>query len=185
MALPFLLENPDLVDKMLLGTTLSPGKLTLSGHDRDKDWNTQKAKGQTGASSTLNGDPLGEFDARFDLADAEDQEAWDDFQRLIDSTVNGAKPVALPVYQVDLARNRFTEVVLRKMGGMVWNGDGSSYVVVKFGEHRPPAPKPPAKATPKPAQTMATTDEGRRSPPDPNAAAKAELAALREEAAAP
>lgn len=181
------LPQEELVSKITLGVVVSPGKVTLSGHDRNKEWDVQKAKGQTGASSTLNGDPLGEFQALFELTDEQDFDAWEDFQRLIESTTNGAKPIALPIYHPDLARNRYTEVVNRGIGGMVHDGLGGAKVIVKFGEHRPPKPKPAAKATAKPAATLATTDEGRRSPPpeDPNAAAKAELAALRQEAQKP
>lgn len=185
MALPLLFENPDLVDKIILGTTTSPGKVTLSGHNRDKDWNIAKAKGQAGASSTLNGDPLGEFEATFELADDEDFDAWDEFQRLIESTTNGPKPVALPIYHPDLARNRFTEVVNRGISGMTWTGNGGATVKVKFGEHRPPKPKPAAKAEAKPGQQTAGSTTGPQQKPDPNAAAKQELARLREEAARP
>jgi hypothetical protein len=186
------LINADAYDKIILGTTPSPGKVTLSGHDREKNWDVKKAKGQTGASSTLNGDDLGEFEATFELSgdgyneDGKDElEQWDDFQRLIESTTNGPKPIALPIYHPDLARNRYTEVVNRGVGGVLHDGKGGAMVKVKFGEHRPPKPKPVAKAVSKPAQTIATTDEGKRSPPDPNAAAKQELAGLLEEARKP
>ncbi len=191
------LLNAEAYDKIVLGTASSPGKVTLNGHDREKNWNVAKSKGTVGASSTLNGDDLGEFEATFELGGdgyeeeirndvlRDELEQWDDFQRLIESTTNGPKPVALPIYHPDLARNRYTEVVNRGVGGVVHDGKGGAMVKVKFGEHRPPKPKPVAKAVSKPSQTYATTDEGRRSPPDPNAAAKAELAGLLTEARKP
>jgi hypothetical protein len=187
------LLNADAYDVIVLGTQKSPGKVTLNGHDRDKNWRIAKAKGQVGASSSLDGDDLGEFEATFDLGGdgyTEDElkdelEQWDDFQRLIESTTNGPKPTALPIYHPDLARNRYTEVVNRGVGGVVHDGKGGAQVKVKFGEHRPPKPKPIAKPVSKPAQTYATTDEGRRSPPDPNAAAKQQLAGLLDQARQP
>ncbi len=186
------LVNADAYDKIILGTQTSPGKVTLNGHDREKNWKINKAKGQAGASSTLDGDDLGEFEATFELSgDGYDEEGrdeleqWDDFQRLIESTTNGPKPIALPIYNPDLARNRYTEVVNRGVGGVVHDGKGGATVKVKFGEHRLPKPKPIAKPVSKPAQTYATTDEGRRSPPDPNAAAKQQLAGLLDQARQP
>lgn len=175
----------DPLDYILLGTTQSPGVVFLSGHDRVKDWDIQPAKGQTGASSNLNGDPIGKFQAEFYLADEEDFAAWESFQRLIESTTNGPKPVALPIYHPDLARNRFTEVTNGGISGAIHDGRGGKSFQVTFVEYRPPKPKPSAKAQAKPAQTYATTDEGRRSPPDPNAEAKRELAGLLDEARKP
>jgi hypothetical protein len=172
-------------DYIVLGSSQSPGVVTLSGHNRDKAWDIQAAKGQQGASSTLNGDPIGAFQAEFYLADQEEFDAWEDFQRLIESTTNGPKPVALPIYHPDLARNRYTEVVNGGVGGVLHDGRGGRIVQVKFNEHRPPKPKPAAKATAKPAQNYANTNEGSRSPPDPNAEAKRELAGLLDEARKP
>ncbi len=175
----------DPLDYILLGTTQSPGVVVLSGHDRKKDWDVQGAKGQTGATTNLNGDPIGQFQAEFYLADDEDFAAWESFQRLIESTTNGPKPVALPIYHPDLARNRFTEVVSGGVSGVLHDGRGGRIVQVTFLEYRPPKPKPAAKAAAKPGQTYATTDEGRRTPPDPNAEAKRELAGLVDEARRP
>lgn len=185
--------NADAYDAIILGTTRSPGKVTLNGHDRDKNWTVAKAKGQVGASSTLDGDDLGEFEATFELSGdgyneegLDELEQWDEFQRLIESTTNGPKPVALPIYHPDLARNRYTEVVNRGVGGILHDGRGGAIVKVKFGEHRPPKPKPVAKAVGKPYQTSATTKnvQGTKTP-DPNAAAKQELAGLLDRAREP
>lgn len=179
-------ENDELLSKMVLGTIKSPGVCVISNHNRDKAWDVKAAKGQTGATSSLNGDPIGTFDAEFFLADdgavdgPTDFDEWEDFQRLIESTTNGPKPVALPCYHPDLARQRYTEVVSGGIGGLVHDGKGGARVKVKFLEYRPPKPKPPAKAQPK-----ADNGTGTREKPDPNAAAKAQLAALLEKARQP
>jgi hypothetical protein len=188
MARPF--DLGDTLDYLVLGTMRSPGKVKLSGHDRNLDWDIKAAKGQTGASSTLNAQPLGEFEAEFELADdgadpagPTDFDAWEDFQRLCESTVNGPTPVALPIYHPDLARNRYTEVVLRGMGGMVHDGRGGATVKVKFGEHRPPKAKPPKGAQPKPGAPGAAPGSAQK--PDPSTEGRRQLDALPADARKP
>jgi hypothetical protein len=179
-------DNEDLYSAIVLGTRRSPGVVTLSGHNRDEAWDVKAAKGQTGATSALNGDPIGQFEAEFYLVDDGEIDGpsqfddWEDFQRLIESTTNGPKPVALPIYHPDLARQRYTEVVSGGVGGLVHDGRGGARVKVKFLEYRPPKPKPVEKAKPKP-----DSGTGTRIKPDPNAAAKAQLAALLERARQP
>ncbi len=182
-----------------LGNTPSPGKVTLSGHDRFKKWDIKEAKGQAGASSTLNGDPVGQFEATFELAADEldedgldDFDRWEDFQRLIESTTSGPTPIALPVYHPDLARNHFTEVTNGGVGGMVHDGRGGATIKVKFLEYKPAKPKPAAKAVAKPGATPAAAGGGAGAgggvapqKPDPNAAKKRELADLLNKAKQP
>jgi hypothetical protein len=179
-------EDPDAYDVIVLGTMTSPGVVTLSGHDRDKNWDTQAAKGKQGATEILNGDPILEFTATFALAgdeigaDSDDFSQWAIFKRLIESTTNGPTPVALPIYHPDLAEQRVTEVVLGSMGGGKHDGKGGKTYAVKFREYKPPKPKPTVKAIAKPGQGTAAA-----SAPDPNAAAKAQLAGLLAQAQAP
>lgn len=183
--------NPLIYDEeysaIILGTARSPGVVTLSGHDRAKNWDVKAAKGQTGASSSLGGDPIGTFKASFYLAsdnldeDEDDDFArWDRFQFLLQAMNAGPAPAALPIYHPDLARNGFTEVAVKSIGGLVHDGKGGATVVVEFLEYRPPRPKPAAKAKAKPGASTAKTTK-----PDPNAAAKAELAGLLAEARKP
>ena len=182
-------EGADL-DSIVLGTTRSPGVVTLSGHDRNKDWDIKAAVGSTGATSSLKGDPIGQFQASFYLADDgyaaegdDDFTRWDAFQKLIESTTNGPKPIALPIYHPDLARNHFTEVVSGGIGGRLHDGKGGCTVVVKFLEFRPPKPKAPAKAAGKNAAPGAPGAPGAK--PDPNFAAKIARDALLAEAKKP
>lgn len=189
MTLPAQID--DLLSVIVLGTTTSPGVVKVSGHDRNKEWDIQKAKGNTGSSDKLNGDSPGQFTCTFtlggdDLDDPNDDFVrWDAFQKLIESLTNGPAPVALPIYHPDLARQKITEVSNGGVGGMVHDGKGGATVVVKFIEYKPEKPKPVAKAKAKPAQTYANTNEGGRSPPDPNAAAKRELSDLVSQAKKP
>jgi hypothetical protein len=172
---------PELFSKIYLGDPgfASPGVVTLSGHDRNKNWDVQKAKGNKGASTKLNGDGPGTFQASFYLVDQEDFDAWDEFQKLIESSTAGPSPVALPIYHPDLVQNGFTEVVNAGIGGPSRDDRGGCTIQVKFTEYLPPRPAPTAKAS----GGYATSRVNER--PDPNAAAKRELAGLLDEARKP
>jgi hypothetical protein len=178
----------DVEDVLTFPDRVSPGVVKLTNHDRVKNWDIQKAKGSTGASTTLNGDDPGKFTATFYLAsdeplggDFDDFDLWDDFQRYLESLVNGPKPIAVPVYHPDLARNHYTTITVARIGGMVKDSMGGASVAVDFQEYLPAKPKPTAKAAAKPGGT----GRGGRPKPDPNADAKAELAALLEQARTP
>lgn len=184
---------PELFESIWLGNMKSPGVVTLSGHDRNENWDVQEAKGTEGASSVLGGRPLGEFQASFYLAgdedDAEDVgsndfDRWELFKQVVDSTVAGPAPMALPVFHPDLARNGFTEVVSAGVGGLIWDERGGATVLVKFREHKPPKPKPAKKSG---SRGTGASPGAAKVPekPDPNAAAKRELAGLVEEAKRP
>lgn len=176
--LPYL--HDELFTFMTLGALKSP-PCKLSGHDREMAWDIKAAKGQVGASTTKNGDPIGKFEAIYFLTDQEDFDLWEDFQRLLESMINGPKPQALPVYHPDLARNHFTEVTVALIGGMVHDGKGGASVKVRFIEYKPPKPKPAAKPAAKPGGAGRPGGAGAAGPaarPDPNAAAKRELSEL-------
>lgn len=175
-------SNDEALSKIRLGTTLSPGVVTLSGHDAPKNWDIKQATGYVGATTTLHGDNIRQFEASFYLVADEwgdgpdDFEAWDAFRKIIDSCVNGPKPKALPIYHPDLAEQGITEVTSGGVMGAVHDGKGGKTIKVKFLQYKPKKKKkaaPPAGAAPK---TEA---------PDPNAAAKAQLAALLAEAQKP
>jgi hypothetical protein len=95
-------DHPELYDVLIMaGDRVSPGRVRLNGHDRNKNWDIKAAKGQTGASSTLNGDPLGEFEATFELVEdpydgVDDFADWENFSRWLHSLVNGPSPIAVP-----------------------------------------------------------------------------------------
>lgn len=185
---PFVLGEE--LDYIVLGTTRSPGMAKVSGHDRYKAWDIQAAKGTTGASSTLNGDPIGQFTVTFSLAKYDDTgaetgdfEYWESFRRLIESLTDGPTPTALPIYHPALAEQKFTEVTSGGVGGPVYDSLGGVSYAVKFLEYKPPKKKPASKAKAKAAGVYVPGGGGQFGPPpppppDPNAAAKAELQAL-------
>lgn len=169
--------HPDLYKSIILGNTPSPGTVKLSGHERKHRWETQKPDGSTGCHTISKGPDVRGFTAEFFLADLEDIEAWDAFQALIESTVEGPKPRALAVYHPDLVRNRIGDVVCESVGGFMHDGRGGARVSVKFLEYRPPKPKPATRPAPSNGKLGDRVD--------PNAAAKAELAELQRQARSP
>lgn len=169
---------------LILGDTVSPGKFTiLSGAGKPKNWDIQAPKGTTGASTRLNGDKPRLIKTRFDLTTQADFDAWESFARLIDSMTAGTAPFALPVYHPDLARANVTEVTNGGIGDAVHDGRGGVSHTVDFLEYKPEKPKTAGKPAAKGAGKVAGP-AGKPPKPDPNARAKAELAALVAEAKA-
>ena len=166
MSEPNPVDDEFLYNLIILGGVGSPGMVTLSGHDREIDWDIKTGPGQSGASTTLKAKKLVEFTASFYLADQEDFDNWPSFKELIESTVKG-KGQALDIFHPDLAANGIKSVVLKSFGGVVHDKKGGQTIAVKFLEY-----SPPKKATVNPS--------GSKSKPkaDPNAAANAELARL-------
>lgn len=144
--MPNPVDHEELFDAIVLAGVRSPGKVTLSGHDREVGWDVKRGDGQKGASMTLKEAPPGKFTATFELTIDKGQgldefDAWDSFQAVIDSSVSGTTPKALDIYHPDLARNGFRSVVKGKIGGLQHDGKGSAKVAVEFLEYLPPSPK--------------------------------------------
>ena len=193
----FTSDDEDL-DHILLAGVQSPGVVTLSGHDRSWKWDKKIGDGQSGGSLELKGSELTTFTATFRLvndpsSDVDEVAAWDGFSRLIRSSVEAKSPTGLDIYHPDLARNQIRSVVEGKIGGMTHDGMGGRQVVVTFEEYSPPKKKSGSPSGSKAASPggasggAAGVDGGQFGPPtpDPNQAAKDELAALVEEANAP
>jgi len=161
-------DNPELFSSIILAGVVSPGKVTLSGHDRTVKWDVKEAKELDGASMDIKSVPAVEFTATFDLVDdpeLDEFEQWDEFVEIIESTVGGKKVQAVDIYHPYLAAQRppITSVVKATVGGIVDDEKGGRRIAVKFQEYRPPKPK---KGSPTGSKT---------SKPDPNADVKTEL----------
>lgn len=182
-------EFPELFASIILGEAfeyVSPGVVTLTGHDREQSWDVAAAKGQVGASSVHNGANVGEFQASFFLASPEDQIAWPAFQRVLEGMVEGPEARALPIYHPDLCQNHYTDVSVKSIGGILRDDRGGVTVQVRFIEYRPPKPKPAATAKAKPGTGAGAGGvhfvEGKQ---DPNLKRKQELDELLQRAATP
>lgn len=170
--MPNIWDNEDLYNVILLGGQTSPGKVTLSGHNRKVTWDVKEGQGISGATTTLKSIPPIEFTASFyllyDVAQGlNDFDAWPAFQALIDATVASSTPSAIDIYHPDLASQvpPITSVVKSEVGGFVYDGKGGATIAVKFQEYRPPKAK-------------GGTTSGSKSGPkqdDPNADVKAQL----------
>lgn len=164
------LDHESAYDAILLAGKRSPGRVTLSGHDRAFDWDVKKVKGAGGASTSYNGDDPTEFQASFYLVrdDAEgidDLEGWPEFVGIVKSAIAGASVKALDVYHPDLVANGITQVVPKKIGGAVHDGKGGQTITITFLEYR--APKPAGGAV-----------RGSKKKPDPDQALLDEVAKL-------
>jgi len=165
------IDHEELFNAIELGGVVSPGKVTLSGHDRKITWDVKKGPGLTGATTTMKEVPPIEFTASFylvrdDSLGIDDFEDWEAFLRVIESTVSGPKPKALDIYHPDLASQTppITSVCKAAVAGVIHDGKGGQTVAVKFQEYR--APKP-AGGTPTGAKAKAKAD--------PEAAALSEI----------
>lgn len=148
MSAPNPLDHEELFDAIELGGVASPGRVTLSGHDRKVVWDVKSGPGLSGATTTLKEIPPIEFTCTFylvrDDAQGIDQwKEWETFLPLIESTVSGPKPKAIDIYHPDLASQTppITSVCKASVGGVVHDGKGGQTVVVKFQEYRAPKPK--------------------------------------------
>ena len=145
--MPNVIDNEDLYRAIVLGPDLSPGQVTLSGHDRKIEWDVKAGQSLDGATVTRKKIPPIEFTASFQLVkdDAQgidDFALWEPFQQVLESmSVSSATPTARAAYHPDLARNKITSVVVSSIGGMVYDGKGGGRIVVKFQEYRPPKTK--------------------------------------------
>lgn len=181
--MPDLARDGALYDSILLGTARSPGVVTVSAHDRAYKWDVKEGNGQEGASSTLKGSTLANPVCSFYLADDDERAEWETFERIIAGMVEGQEATALTIYHPDLASKKIDAVSCAKIGGMVHDGKGGSTVAVTFQEYKPKKKKSSSPSGAKTSAGGGANDPAK--PPDPNAAAKAQLEALRKEAAAP
>lgn len=134
------IDDEELYDVLILGGLASPGKVTLSGHDRKIGWDVKKGPGQSGASMTRTSEDPVSFTATIDLADQDDFDAWDEYKALIDATVSGKTPKALDCYHPDLAEQGIKSVVKDTTQGTQHDGMGGQRKVVKLIEYKPPKP---------------------------------------------
>lgn len=170
------LDDEELYESIVLAGVASPGRVTLSGHDRVIGWDVKKGAGQSGATTTRTSEDPVEFTCTFYLVKdvsqgIDDFQAWPSFLKVLRSTVAEKEPKALDVYHPDLASNDIKSVVLKSVGGTVHDGKGGQTIAVKLLEYRPPKPKG---GTPKGSKTTAK----KTTAPDPNQAALDELARL-------
>lgn len=167
--------HPELYKSLIVGGVASPGTVTLKQCAREHRLANKPPEGATGAVQSSKGPALVEFEAEFYLADLEDVAGWDDFQATLSASVEAAKPKALSIYHPDLARLKITECVVKSIGILQYDGKGGATATCKFSEFKPVKKRPVVNPE---AKKKAAAN-------DPNAARKAELAALLEQAKHP
>jgi hypothetical protein len=165
-------DNPDVIDRVKLAGKWSPGFVKFSGHELAAVWDVKKGNGIKGASMTLKEIPPIEFSATFSLPTAEDAAEWNAFRDLIKSTIASSQTKALDIEHPDINELDIASVVMRSLGGRARDGQGGQTITVKFQVYAPPQKKGGS-----PSGSKSGTGKS-PAPLDPNAAAKAELAAL-------
>lgn len=161
------IENEALYDSILLAGVRSPGKVTLSGHDRLINWDVKSGPSLAGASTTIKDRPPIQFTASFylvkdDAHGIDDLAEWADFYTIIYSSVSGTTPKALDIYHPDLVWNGIFSVCLAKFGGVVHDGKGGQTISITFQEYKPPKKQggsPAGSKTGKPDPDKAAQDE--------------------------
>lgn len=139
--MPNPIDNPELYRGILLGGAagiLSPGKVTLSGHDDETEWDVKVGSATSGGTTTRKGDKPAVWTASFFLATKEEIEAWPAFLALVRTTVSGKEPKGLDVYHPDLAENRITSVLKGTISGVVHDGKGGQTRAIKFVSNKLP-----------------------------------------------
>lgn len=168
--------HPLIFKTLIVGGVESPGTVTLSGHDRTQEWEIKKPKGTTGTPPTNHGRNLMQFTATFFLADDDDRDAWDAFEKMLLATLpKSGKPKALSCYHPDLISRGLSEIVVASIGGVTHDAHGGDSVAVKFIEHLPTKKHKPEQPAARKGKTIA----------DPNASLKKELDDLINQAKSP
>jgi hypothetical protein len=178
MTAPNPVDHEELFNSIFLGGQQSPGTVTLSGHDREAKWDVKTVKGKKGANITLDTIQPTKFQASFYLVTRDQWDDWESFQDLIESTFNGTTVRALDIYHPDLARNGIKSVCGAKIGGKKHDGKGGQNVTIEFLEYFPPIE---GGGTPTKSEELPRPlRPGENGPEvDPDAAALAQLGALR------
>jgi hypothetical protein len=134
------LQIPTLYEKVVAGGLLSPGVAKVSGFSRSWDWDVKKAKGASGASTTLQGEGLAKGSIEFLLWRPEHFLEWETFAEALVRGQKQKKIEALSVLHPDLQRLEIFSLVVEEIGGLVDKGKGLYSIAVKFLEYRPPKP---------------------------------------------
>lgn len=175
------IDSEELYDRLLISGVFSPGFVTLSGHDREYQFDVKESDGKSGSTAEYKGEKTAQFVATFQLVKDDTMELdefaeWDLFQPMLEKSLATKPPSALAVYHPDLARNGIWAVSIKKIGGMQHDGQGGATVAVEFLEHRPPKAKG---GSPKPKAAGASEGGTGKAPKvDPNADLQEELAGL-------
>lgn len=134
-------DTPELFHIALLAGVVLPGVATVDGFDRDWDWDKKKPKGASGATATLQGEPLVEGKITLKLWLAEHFAAWAELQPLLERGQTNAKSVeALDLAHPFVNANRVHAVTVEKIGipKQVKEGDTLYTVAIQLLEYRKP-----------------------------------------------
>lgn len=141
-------EDPLAYDQPIIAGRKWPGVARVQGCDRAHEWQVNKAQGSEGATTTLLGAGLAEPKITFKIWKGYDGlkwvdyfAEWDSYRTVFDRTVAGKKAEAIVVEHPQFSHNKIRAVVMKRMGDLVPQPDGSAEVTVELLEYRKPKPK--------------------------------------------
>lgn len=187
-------ENPELYDKLEFGGLRTPGVATLSGFERTVKWDRKPGGGVDGESTTRVGKEAASGTVTVYLVDEPgqlgEQDEWRAFAILLQKSMD--QGIAYDVFHPDLLTLDINSAVCTKVGQVVHDGKGGATATFALLEYRPqkkkPASKPKSKGSPVAAHVAGQANnanallEQALKQTSPNAAAEAELAALKKQA---
>ena len=141
--MPNPVDNEALYDSIVLDNKRSPGRVTLSGHDRKHRWDIKEALGHGGGTTTYKGDSVAQFTAEFTLTrdpvqSLDEFADWEKFAAMIRAMLpKSGQPKARSIYHPDLAANDMKSVSQAGISGLTHDGKGGAKVTVSFLEYRP------------------------------------------------
>ncbi len=132
------IQIPAIYEKLVVAGELSPGVCDVTGFARSWDWDVKKAKGASGSSATLQGEPLAKGKVEFLLWLPEHFDSWNAFRELLVRGQQQKKIEALDVLHPVLTDLGIFSLVVEEIGQVTRKGRGLYSITVQFLEYRPP-----------------------------------------------
>jgi hypothetical protein len=178
------LENPQSWDEIVIGQTVSPGLVKVTGFKRSNEWDMKKGKGTVGATPTYVGKPPAKGTFVFYLWTKQHFLDWDIFRPLLKYDPTKKNIQAIDIWYPSLADIDCNSIIIDDIGAIEHEGSQLYSITVAATEYFP-SPKKSAVGTPSGSvSTQKGTTPG--APPDPIAdAQQKEIAALLKKASEP
>lgn len=168
---PFRPEEAEAWDIVYLGGIRLPGRAIVAGASSPREWEEQKAEGESGGTMKWTGDGLPEFEIRLEWWEEAQFDEWETAKKVVARTPSGSEPKALDfVHPVGTDLDIASVVVLDRSQPEELDESGLWGVTIKVKQWRPAEPGlgKPSKST---AQGGADGEGDGAANPDPEDAA--------------
>ncbi len=137
-------RDPQSYDCPIVAGQRWPGAARVSGCERTYEWQINKGKGKSGATTNYQGEGLAEPEITFVLWEGYDGESrcdyfaeWERYKVVFDIPDQGDPP-ALPIEHPQFALAKIGPCSVKKVGDLQFQADGSATVTVKLLQFKPP-----------------------------------------------